>query len=106
MFVLDSLHPLFQHNFDDICQIIAKLSFRYFVEIHEQRDEWRLTVGCLQCDKLILDGLASGFDFFLEFFRNQAVQLFFCILDSGFLKFFAESVIIFLSRDIDKRCDM
>ena len=55
--ILHTLHPLNQHFFYDQRQIVSKLPFPNFIQIHEYCHERSLPVTGHQRDQLILDRL-------------------------------------------------
>ena len=99
--VLDAADTLVERLLDDEREIGALLFVARFAEIHEHRDEGRLSVGGEQGDDLILDGLDALGDLCLQTlfrnFRNCAL-----IPDPELCKFLRDVCADLLTADVHK----
>ena len=66
LLVLHALITLLEHFFDDDGKVALFLLASCLVEVHENGDERRLTVGGEQRDHLILNGLHAAADLFAQ----------------------------------------
>jgi len=66
LFVLYSLHSLAKYFFDNEGQILSSLSFRNFIQIHEHGHKGSLTVTGHERNQLVLNGLDTAPNLFLQ----------------------------------------
>ncbi len=61
--ILYAANTLIQHFFYDKRKVVSRLSLRHFINVHENRYKWRLSVSCHQRNDLILYHLYTAVDF-------------------------------------------
>ena len=106
LLILDSLDPLFQDFFRNHGQIIPQLSFRHFIQIHENRDKRCLAIGGHQCNDLILDQLNALLHFFFQAQLRDPVDGLLICFNAAFCQIFPGFLAEFFTADIDKRHQM
>ena len=87
LLILDALHALAEDFLNDHGQIFPGLSVRHFIQVHEHGDKRSLAVAGHEGDQLVLNGLDTGFDFFLQTAFGDLADDFLIHGFAGFLPF-------------------
>ena len=95
-----------KHFFDDCSQIVSRLSFRHFVQIHKYSNERCLSICCHQCNDLILNCLYTSCNFTLHSFFSNCIDLVFTDFYTSCFHFGFYSFSVFLSGNIYEWCKM
>lgn len=107
LFVLYPLHTLNENFFYNFRQIITKLSFGNFIQVHEHRYKRSLSVAGHECDKLVLNCLYTALYFIIQTFFDNFIYYIFIIAFTGKFTFF-ENLFLYLLRLISikgAKCD-
>ena len=95
-----------EHLLDHCGKIIAKLAFRYLIQIHKYRDKRCLSVCRHQCDHLILDHLHTTVDLFFHTDLRNFIDFILSRCHSDCFQFCADLLTVFFTADLYERCQM
>ena len=106
LLILDALHALLQDLLDDHREVITGLARRYLIEVHEHRNERCLTVTGHEGDHLILDGLYTTYDLFLQALFHDLPYLLVGHADAGLCILFQHAARDLLTGYVHERCQV
>ena len=104
--ILDPLVPLLQRFGDDQGKVVPYLSGLHFIQIHEYRNERRLSVGGKERLDLILDGLNAALHFLAYTHLCHTVHFIFGVVPADGEELILNLTFILLTGDIYKGCEM
>ena len=106
LFIFYSENPLVEHLLNDESQVIPCRAFLHLIQVHEHRNERRLTVGGHEGDDLILDDLYALLDFLADAHLSDLVDLLLIDRHTLFFKFLAHLFAELIPADLYERYQM
>ncbi len=104
--ILDALHPLLEHFFNDHGKIFTRLAVFDFIQIHEHSHERSLAIGCHQGDDLILNRLHTILDFLVHTLLRNLINLILTQMQAGSFYLICNVLTMLAAADLHKRCQM
>ena len=102
-FILHALVTLAEHLFNDKREVLLFLLILCLIEIHEDRNKRRLTVGGHQSNHLVLDGLNATRNFIMKTLLHHITQLFCGKLNADRVHLVHNGLANLAARNINKR---